>query len=280
MPPYDPGVEEGPTVVDRDNIPCHIYYTPFAKFTIYVVNELRPPETAAQNVEILLFWRAAPNFRVHSLKQSGYNVLGSSKIGNFPKDIKYRLADAALGLNVKARGQQLVWADLVTFMQAGQATQAPLSVAPPAPKQKDVKPMDTTLNKNQGKRSVKEDEYHDLPEAKDVYSPELLVSNTLPERGTLIVYCKPDLPGRMGFLRYFGSLGAIKQDDWVKKNSNAEYYTVYKVNDPFNALSDKVFGYIPASLLNGNRTEFPRTQMESDSSDPTASFRTGLLPYT
>lgn len=41
-------------------------------FRVRVVNDLRPVQTAPQDIEVLVFWRASPNFMVHSLKQSAY----------------------------------------------------------------------------------------------------------------------------------------------------------------------------------------------------------------
>ena len=41
-------------------------------FRVRVVNDLRPVQTAPQDIEVLVFWRASPNFMVHGLKQSAF----------------------------------------------------------------------------------------------------------------------------------------------------------------------------------------------------------------
>lgn len=60
-------------------------------FRVRVINDLRPVQTAPQDIDVLVFWRASPNFMVHGIKQSMFVTQdeGAGRIppmDNFPKD--------------------------------------------------------------------------------------------------------------------------------------------------------------------------------------------------
>lgn len=59
------------------------------RFRIRVVNELRPVAAASQEIEVLVYWRASPEFMFHGLKQSAYrwqNEDDYPHMDNFPFD--------------------------------------------------------------------------------------------------------------------------------------------------------------------------------------------------
>lgn len=54
------------------------------RFRISVVNPLRPVETVAKQIELLVFWRASPSFMVHGLCQQSYVEKPLTMLDNFP----------------------------------------------------------------------------------------------------------------------------------------------------------------------------------------------------
>lgn len=54
---------------------------------VRVVNVLRPVAAAPQNIEVLVFWRAGPNFNLRSLCQSGFIEMTPNAVMSIPYDV-------------------------------------------------------------------------------------------------------------------------------------------------------------------------------------------------
>lgn len=60
-------------------------------FRVRIINDLRPVQTAPQDIDVLVFWRASPNFMVHGVKQSVFVPYAESStylkpLDNFPQN--------------------------------------------------------------------------------------------------------------------------------------------------------------------------------------------------
>lgn len=71
---FDTAYAKGETNDDKKSRMIDIRADSRARLRVRVVNTLRPVETVAQSIEVLVFWRATPSYSLHSLKSSSMFV--------------------------------------------------------------------------------------------------------------------------------------------------------------------------------------------------------------
>lgn len=89
--PYQPLINKPATSDLIKNNQCSIRADSYTKVRVRVINELRPVQTASQEIEILAYWRGSPEFMLHGLKQSSWYLTREvtdeiPALDNFPLD--------------------------------------------------------------------------------------------------------------------------------------------------------------------------------------------------
>lgn len=70
--PYQPDISKPAITSDMKDYASAIRADSKTVFKIRVINELRPVQTVSQEIDVLIYWRASPNFMLHGLKQQSF----------------------------------------------------------------------------------------------------------------------------------------------------------------------------------------------------------------